>query len=289
MRDDRGIGERYLMPCTHCNSTLILVENQWRCPSCDHLPILDNDAAVGAFGRVVRHLDDILKKHLQNFDSDRLTLHVLWQREKFARSYFDTYQGFHLTTFMSFNALIRRLMTEKTIAGGILADEANTTKLVSQFTKYIEIEDYYISVKNGFYSLSFPEDFDLKTASEVEMTKNLKLFPNETYLPVIKTFENNDILREKEAERKIQENKGLAEALRSQVLEDGRKRHYTSDQVIEEWYSVLNQLYCGLQRNFMFKKTFDLGSFVHFAPDRLMEFVNQFPLVEGRFTSAGSE
>jgi len=268
---------------------LVMVENQWRCPSCDHLSILDKHTAVEAFSKVVCHLDEILDTHLQDFDMERLALHVLWQREKFARNFLDTYQAFNLKKFMAFNALVRRIMTQKNPKGGIVADEANTIQLVDAFTEYVGIVDHIILLENGFNSLSVPEGFDLKATSWTEIIRNTRLFVNETYMPVLETFENNDILRDKEAERKIQEQRTLAEALRDQVLLSGRKIHRTSAQVIEDWYSVLNQLYCGLRRNRMFEKTFDLSSFTGFSPDRIMDFVNQFPLIEGSFTCARAD
>jgi len=273
------------MPCNSCNSMLVLIDDQWKCPFCSQLPILDKDTAVDVFGRVLRYLNDLLKKHLQAFEKNRLILHVLWEREKFARSYFDTYQGFDLTKFMTLNVLIRQLMNETIFRGNLVADERNTAELVEHFTTYVRFADYHILLEGGFYSLSITEPFDSKNLSETELLKNVKIFPNETYLPVLETFENNDILRKKEAQGKIEEYRELAESERARILKRG-KVAYTSDQIIEKWYPTLNQLYCGLHRNVKFRETFDLCNFKGFSPQRIMEFVNQFPLINSVFTSS---
>ena len=246
------------------------------------MPLVDNSAASKISLRRLIYLDSLFTQYLQKFDKSSLIAHIVWEREKFARSFFETYQGFDLAKFLTFNVLIKRLMSRTSFTGQLLANEKNTADLIDRFSGYVSIYHDHISLKSGFYSMIGVKPFDLEKMSKEELLKNFKIVPNETYLPVLETFESNDILREEEAQRKIEEYKSQFQPAMSQ-----KKITYTPYEIIEKFYPTLNQLYCGLFRNTLFLRIFDFSYLKgHVTPSKMMDFVNQFPLVESYPTVA---
>ena len=154
------------------------MNGQWKCPICHNLPLVDNSAASKISLRRLMYLDSLFTQYLQKFDKNSLIAHIVWEREKFARSFFETYQGFDLAKFLTFNVLIKRLMSKTSFTGQLLANEKNTADLIDRFSGYVSIYHDHISLKSGFYSMIGVKPFDLEKMSKEELLKNFKIVPN---------------------------------------------------------------------------------------------------------------
>jgi len=234
--------------------------------------------------RRLKYLKSLFDKLFQSFEKNPLMVHVIYEREMFVRNFFKKYQPLDLKEFMTFNLLIKELAKETNSDGNLLADQSNTAKLIEYFSKYVNLYDDHILLENDFYSMIANQPFDLSSLSMDDMLKSFKVIPNETYLPVLETYENNDIMRADEARRKI------AEYERQYPLSmdflPKNKVDRTPDEIIKEFYPTLNQLLCGLSRNTMFQETFCFESYrkLHIAPKKIMNLANAFPALKQGIT-----
>ena len=91
------------MPCEKCGSTLILIDSYWQCPKCLQVNLCnENDAHRISINRI-KLINDMFTQDFQKFSKKRLIIHIVWAREKFARNFFDNYQGFEIPKFLTLN------------------------------------------------------------------------------------------------------------------------------------------------------------------------------------------
>ena len=273
-----------LMPCDKCGAQLILIDNSSKCPICDHLALLDRTVAIEVSKRRLKFLGDLFTRHVLKHNKNRLIGHIVWEREKVARNYFKKYQELDLNKFLALNLLIKRLMKYKDYCNESIANEKNTRQLVEAFCNYIALMNGHIYLKNGFFDLLYLEKFDLQNLEPKELMNKFVSVPNESFLPIKKTFENNNILTREDAKIKVKQFRKEFENARSK---SSKKIHYTPQEFIKHFYSVINQLYCGLLRNVVFEKTFNFSNYdkPFLSSAKIMDFVNQFPLVENTITA----
>lgn len=219
---------------------------------------------------------------MRQFKKTRLIAHIVWEREKYSRSYFDNYpEPLNLGMFVSFSYLIKSLMNED-FDGNIEANESNTTALVRTFSKYLGLLEDHIYLSEGFAEMVATERFDFSALTMADKRRKFILVYNEDYVPLLRTFANNQIYTEDEGRRKVEEYRQVWETLKGEI-EEKKKVKYTARELIRNCYPILNALYCGLLKNVFYASTFDFSNYrgvVH-DPARIMEIANRFPLVEG--------
>lgn len=260
---------------------MILVDDQSKCPICENLPIIEGDLAKRRCHEKIDQISGLFHEYLKQFDKNGLIAHIAWAREKFARDFFQEYKGFHLTKFLTYNLLMKEIAKDPNIKGRSEANEKNVKQLVDTYEKFVDRRELCLDLENGFYSMI---DGRISEAGEVAgpVEDTFSLVPNETYLPIRRSFENNGILSQEDCQRRIDQYKIEIGTVDNSL----QKRSYTTDEFIETFYTVILQLYCGLLRNAMYVRVFNFDRLKEIAiiPSRIIEFVNTFQLVDGIFT-----
>jgi hypothetical protein len=270
------------MPCERCGSTLILIDSYWQCPKCLQVNLCnENDAHRISINRI-KLMNDIFTQYFQKFSKKRLITHIVWAREKFARNFFDDYQGFEIPKFLTLNLLIKRLMrmSEQSYKNEIEANDKLVDEIIRLFSEFIMIYNSHVLLRNGFFSMIYKTQYVYENLSAQQLLSNFTLVPNESYKPLLLTFENNNILNKSQSETKIKKYKEeFEEIIASKINEP--KKEYSPKEFIEFFYPTINQFYCSLLINSLFARVFDFKNtgFTLLSPQQLMDFVNRFQMV----------
>lgn len=277
------------MPCKVCGAKLVFL-GQWpgtpQCPNCDKLRIVTRPLAVEISRKRLGYLDDLLLKYMRQFDKNLLIAHIVWAREKFARSFFKEYRFLEMGKFVSYSLLIRKLMAEKSFSGKLVADQGNTQQLIDTFAHYIDHLVDHIYLRDGFSELFAKAQFDPNSITPQEMLSNFVVVPNESFLPVHRTAANNEIYDEAAGKRKFEEYRRERELLKENPTLIGPVE-YSPISLITKHYPFLNTLYSGLLKNEIYaQQTFDFANYekAHIVPSQVMDIVKDFPVNEDRPT-----
>ncbi len=276
---------RFHLPCEACGTKLLLTQpsiKKTMCPKCYGCITVDRDLAITISTTRLLDIYILFLQYLRQFKKTRLIAHLGWEREKYSRKVFDNYpEPIDLSMFVSFSYLIRLLMIEE-FDGNIEANEANTPALVETFSKYLGLLTEHIYLREGFAEMVATETFDFSTLTVADRQRLFLLIYNEDYVPLLRTFANNQIYTEKEGKKKGEEYRPLWETFKRQIATE-KKVAYTAREMIRTNYTILNALYCGLLKNVFYARTFDFSNYqgvVH-DPAQIMEVANSFALVEG--------
>lgn len=246
------------MPCLTCGTKLLLLNPpNWekKCPTCDKILVVDNELALRISNDRISYLYDLFLRYLKQFKKIRLIGHIVWQREKFARDYFDNYLPFDMGRFVAYNFLIKHLMIEK-FNGSMDADEQNTADIIKSFSDYIGNYTEHIYLKEGFGELVADGSFDTQTLTIQDKISKFRVIYTEDFLPLSRTFANNQIYSDEEGTKKGEEYRQEWEKVKDKV-EREQKEQVTSTprQVIRNVYPYLNTLHCGLIKNALYAET----------------------------------
>jgi len=279
------------MPCPNCAAKLLVKDlpaNKTVCPVCDHVSVVDRTLALQISDDRLSHLYGLFLEYLKQFKKKQLIAHILWEREKYSRGYFDNYQAFEISRFVSYSYLIKRLMVEP-FDGYREANTQNTPEIISKFSKYLGLLTEHIYLKNGFAEMVAKQPFDPGSLTLEKKLSDFKITYTEDYLPLIRTFANNEIYSKEEGERKIEEYRKELERIR-QSENASAKIKYTPEEMIRNFYPTLNQLYCGLLKNVVYATTFDFSNYngIVTDPARIMELANGFLPVRDMITATSS-
>jgi hypothetical protein len=224
--------------------------------------------------------------YLKQFQKKRLIAHIVWEREKYSRDYWENYQGLDMSRFVSYSYLIERLMAER-FDGHLEANAQNTPEIISGFSEFLARLADHIYLKEGFAEMVAKQPFNPANLTLEEKLSNFSFMYTEDYLPLIRTFANNEIYSKEEAERKIEEYRKELETIR-QSENTSQKIKYTPKEMIKNNYATLNQLYCGLLKNVVYATTFDFSNYNGLVTDpaQIMELANGFQLVRDVITVA---
>ena len=209
---------------------------------------------------------------LKHLDKNELLIQLSWQREAFSRSFFKEYQGFSTNEFLSSNLLILRIMKEPFFKGRKKIKEAEIEAIVEGFKKLIENKEMYLLLMNGLAEAS-------------QWYDKMKIFGNERYFSILKTFEDNDIMVESKAEEKIKEYLPILESRIN--VKQTNSVSYSPEEFIKNFYVTLNQFYCCLLRNEIFEEVFGLFKKykdISLTPNKLMDFVNSYLMNQEKLT-----
>ena len=128
---------------------------------------------------------------MRKFNKNNFIAHLIWEREKFSRSFIRQYQLFKIPEFLSYSILIKRIMGESSFSGTIAANQKNTGELVEHFSKYIQFLTDHSHLQDGFAELKAKSDFRPETLSINEKLSNFTIIVNEDIIPIYQTFANN--------------------------------------------------------------------------------------------------
>jgi hypothetical protein len=266
------------MPCKLCGRKLVFI-GDWpgtaKCPSCDSIRIVNRPLAIEISKSRLDYLDGLFVDVVRKFDKNNLIAHLIWEREKFSRSFIEQYQLFKMSVFLSYSILIKRIMGESSFSGAIAANQRNTGELVESFSKYIQFLTDHSHLQDGFAELKANSDFRLEPLSMSEKLSNFSIIVNEDIIPIYQTFANNQIYNDTEAQRKFEEySKDLKAVERKPLALD-------PETYISRNYVVLNSFYCGMLRDEIWgKDVFDFANYqkAGITPDQVMAFTNVFQM-----------
>jgi hypothetical protein len=190
-----------------------------------------------------------------------LIAHIVWEREKYSRSYFENYpEPFSLSMFVSFSYLIKCLMIED-FDGNIEASEQNTAALVQLFSKYLGLLTEHIYLKEEFADLVATEPFEVSSLTMKDKQRKFSLIYNENYIPLLRTYANNQIYPEDEGRRKADEYRDGWAKIRVGLEKKQNQVNHNPGNMIKNSYPLVNALYCGLLKNVVFANTFDFSNY----------------------------
>jgi hypothetical protein len=226
--------------------------------------------------------------YLKQFKKKQLIAHIVWEREKYSREYFDNYQAFEISRFVSYSYLTKRLMMEP-FDGYREANAQNTPEIIRKFSEYLGLLTEHIYLKDGFAEMVAKQPFDPTNLTFEKKLSNFKITYTEDYLPLIRTFANNEIYWKEEGQRKIEEYRKELERIR-QSEKTSAKIKYSPEEMIRNFYPTLNQLYCGLLKNVVYATTFDFSNYngIVTDPAQIMELANGFLPVRDMITATPS-
>jgi hypothetical protein len=178
--------------------------------------------------------------------------------------------------FVSFSSLIKHITVEN-FNGNIDANDENTTDLVRLFSKYVQLLEDHIFLTEEFAQLVATETYDVAHLTMMDKLRKFIVIYDENYIPLIRTFANNEIYTEEEGRKKGESYRDEWDRLRTQ-LESTPKQHYEPRNFIKTSYASLTAIYCGLLKNVIYASTFDFVNYVGIVrePIQIMELVNRF-------------
>ena len=259
--------------------------DQTACPKCSQMRLVDRKLALTISGDRLSHREGVFFNYMRQFKKNRLIAHVVWEREKFSRGFFDDYQPLHMPQFLSYSLLIKRLMIEH-FDGSLDANENNTSDLVTGFSRYLDLLTDHIYLEEGFAELEAKEPFDVNSLSIDQKLSNFNTVYTENYLPLKCTFANNEIYPREEALRKAAEYREEWERIKKNPNATAQVTYVSPQDFIKQNYSILNSIHCGLLKNVLYAKTFDFENYkgILVQPAQVMEVANAFSLVRNIIT-----
>jgi hypothetical protein len=281
------------MPCPLCGTKLLFTDiasNKTACPKCDHILVVDRMLATRISTERLTYLYGLFMRYMRQFKKNQLIAHIIWEREKYSRDYFENYQGLDMSRFVSYSYLIKNLMVQS-FDGYREANAQNTPEIISRFSDYLDLLTEHIYLKEGFAEMIAKQPFDPNPRNLTIQRKlsQFKIMYNEDYSRLIRTFANNEIYPEEEGRRKIAEYRKEWEM----IMRSGdfsKKVTYTPEGLIKKSYPELNRLYCGLLKNVVYASTFDFSNYrgIITDPAQIMELANGFMLVRDYITVTSS-
>ena len=265
------------MPCTVCGTLLVRYDDRDFCPKCNNIQ-LDRNKAIKDLDKNLRQLEGALTNLVKNrVDKNRLLDELARHREKFSRDFFDNYQAFDLTKFLSLNLLIFDFMREPFFHGDQATDYDEEVERISQvFSGLIQMKNNYLLFKNGL-------------AEAVKTNGKMRIVPNERYFPIINSYEDNQIMVKTKAVKVIKQYKKIFNLIYKKDPKGCIS--YTPEEYVEHFYNTINQFYCALLRNEVYDEVFGLLQEYGkkgITPGKLMDFVNSYQMYDGTlsFTTA---
>ncbi|MCW4009147.1 MAG: NERD domain-containing protein [Candidatus Bathyarchaeota archaeon] len=252
------------MPCPTCGSILVRFGKFIICPQCNKVPILNKKNAIFELYKnelaVEERINEIIRKA---FNKNKLIIELCWERERFARKFFEEYQALEANAFLSSNLLILRIITDDSFSGRKTVEPYEIKALIDGFKAIIESKEIRFLLMQGF-------------AEPMPLGNKIHSLYNEKYFPILYTYAIYDILEEAEAKEKIKEYLPLLNLAKAKA----KKTQYSPELFIHKFYPTIHQFYCCFfTRNELYTEVF--GLLKHFAkekltPYNLMALVNSY-------------
>jgi hypothetical protein len=277
------------MPCPLCGTTLLFTDiasNKTACPKCDHILVVDRMLATRISTERLTYLYGLFMRYMRQFKKNQLIAHIIWEREKYSRDFFENYQGLDMSRFVSYSYLIKNLMAQS-FDGYREANAHSTPEIISRFSDYLGLLTEHIYLKEGFAEMIAKQPFDPNPRNLTIQRKlsQFRIMYNEDYTRLIRTFANNEIYPEVVGRQKIAEYRKEWEMIMGS--EDfSKKVTYTPEGLIKKLYAELNHLYCGLLKNVVYASTFDFSYYRGIVrdPGEIMDLANSFALARDCIT-----
>jgi len=255
------------------------------CPRCYGCIIVDRDLAIGISIERLTNLYNLFLRYVRQFKKTRLIAFIVWEREKYSRSYFENFEPFRLSMFVSFSYLIKCLMIED-FDGNMEANEQNTPAIVELFSDYLGLLTEHIYLKEEFAELVATEPFEVSSLTMKDKQRKFLLIYNENYVPLLRTFANNEIYPEDEGKKKADDYREEWEKIRAGFEKKRKQVNYNPRSMITNSYPVVNALYCGLLKNVVFANTFDFSNYEGIVrePIQITELAKGYRAVRDRIT-----
>jgi hypothetical protein len=253
------------MPCPKCGTLAIQFGAYTICPNCNKIPLLNRYEATVRLLRNEEQVENavfqIMRAKLSKKD---LLIKLFWEREAFCRSFFAKYQAIDTNKFLTSNFLIFRINKDCDFNGTIKASQQDIDSIVNGFKKIIESKESRLLIMEGL-------------GEPLQIFNKIHVLFNEKYFPILKTYEDNDILQQSKADAKLIE---YSRVLEEEMKKSNPKEKYSPERFTEQFYPVINQFYCCFLRNEIYKEVF--GLLDRFSnelnPHKLMDLVNSYPV-----------
>lgn len=260
------------MPCSSCGKSGIIYEDDYYCPSCNGLAVLDQDTAILVCTKIRNYLNQLFFDNLATYDRQTLLGNLAAHREEFSRKYFYKYSSLDLGMMIAYTILLKKAVHYGIPFGRFPETKEDVNKLVDAYDKVLDFESHLLDMKSGRKRMLYLNKFDKDNLSTDQLRKNFIIVDDEKNDVIRRIFAKHDLYPPEEGEKKVHE-------YQSQITSDVvQSRSYTKEQFICKFYYLVNTFCVGLLRNKLYAENFDLRSFNKLMndPADLMRFVNTF-------------
>jgi hypothetical protein len=255
------------MPCPKCGTLAIQFGAYIICPTCEKIPLLKRREAIFSLLRNEQQIElAVFQIMSTKLDKNDLLIKLLCARENFCRSLFEKYQVLDTNKFLSSNLLILRITKDNTFTGIIKGNEKDVESLVSGFKRLIESKETRLLLMQGL-------------GEPFQLFNKIRVLFNERYFPILRTYEDNDILQQPKANMKIDE---YSKILEVEMKKEYTKEKYSPKRFIETYYPIIHQFYCCFLRNEIYREVFGLldNYKAELNPQLLLNLVNSYPITQ---------
>lgn len=263
------------MVCTKCGSEEIFKGETAICPSCNKLNILDKDIALQVIQKQIDWFNKGFYDVLRTFNKKRLLVWLLGEREKVATNFFVEKPAIQLNDFIAINVLIKRVMKDGNNSGEKQANEENTKQLVDLFSSFVSVAERYHIINEGFGYYSNEKEFDIKNLDFKTLMSNFKIFYNNEWKNVVKTFGSNLVMPESEGEKYFEKYKEEYEKVK---INPPKPQHFSDKQTVSALFPLFQSLIVSFTKNNLFAQTFDIDYLkkANLSPTKLLDLVKTF-------------
>ncbi len=148
------------MPCETCGKNLLTYGNEKICPKCKRLAVLDPITAIKVVERIVGYARTLLSDEIRHWVSNILLGNLAADREYFARRFFAKYSELDIGSIAAYTLLIKQVAELGIIGGKTPKDRQDTSNLLSNFQKLLELETELLKVKSCQSKVLYLDHFD---------------------------------------------------------------------------------------------------------------------------------
>lgn len=272
-----------LLPCEVCNTTLIYYLDEYQCPKCNGIQVLQKDGAI----KYAEKLEKLTRKrfldYLRDFDKYELIYELTQKREDYVTSilFSNQYEAIKLGIIFNSTFIISEVIKfgkERKDKSRLKINEQNIQEVLQTGGYVIDMETALAKVKAGRANVILLKQCDLSILSLRNSKEYVRIYDNETYAWITDLYRSNSIFSEAEAERIISQE--------GEKFSEPTYRKFTSSEFISSCYEIIAAEYGPLVRSRFYSEIFDIRNFqqVLTDPTELMRLVWKFPKVRGTQT-----
>lgn len=268
------------MVCFKCGSKLILnANNKTQCPECLGIKLLSKEEALDLVKKQIDWTNDGFTQLINKYEKKRLIVWILGKREKISSKFFNA-PKLSLYTFLSMNALVKGIMLNHKDKGKKLVNKQEIQQLIEIFSGVIKITEWFNLIKDDFGYIVPQNNLNSDKMNNKFPMANHQFVMGEDWLPIINTFKEHSVVKEKEADEQLKKFKkeyNKAKKCNREPLK------LNPTQTIKKLYPLFLDFLCALNKNKIFKEifNFDYLKEAHIPPEIFLSIVKNFPLKPG--------
>ena len=196
--------------------------DEWVCPHCERFAILDSVTANEISKKQVTRVKNLWSNYLKTLDKRSVLAHMIWQREKQCRKFFESYSTLNIENILSQTLLIKRMMKSEGFSnhGEKIEDEKSAKKLLDLYEKTLRIEEEQIRIESCLSKMLYLKKFELDKITDRQLFENFLTFQNERYRELIDSYKQYNIMTEQDAKKLVEKGKLELEKLMEKKNQD---------------------------------------------------------------------